>query len=555
MGTVSSAHAGQYVITFKPGQALKTSQLQQQLVRLWPDLAVKQRMADERRIVINIPNDRQTPILDALTRLSWIEAVETDIHVTRQLVPNDAYLNQQWSLFEDAAGIRILDAYDITLGEGAVVAVADTGYVPHPDLDANRLPGYDMISSSSTARDGNGRDNNAIDEGDYTVWWQNGYTSNSSWHGSHVSGTIAAIADDGKGIAGVDPMSKFVPVRVLGSGGGSLSDIADGLIWAAGLPVNGTAINTHPADVINLSLGGSGNCPSYMQDAINAATAAGSVVVVAAGNENTNASSSTPANCDNVITVASVGRNGARASYSNYGSIVDIAAPGGGNGGGILSTIDSGTQGRQGPAYAEYQGTSMATPHVAGVVALVRSVAPDLSPAEIKALLIASARPFPGSCNGCGAGIVDAYAAVALASGTTPIDPPTDPVDPIEPPVYESITYTGPSNIQIADARRAFWFFTTPGSTSTSLNVPKAGKNSQVNIVINHPRASELSLTLVRPDGRQVGLAPFAQQGSFITYQAPGSDSAGVYLLNITDSRSGNSGVLTSFNVVQDEIQ
>ena len=294
--------AGQYVITTNEARDDNGTRLQQWL----PQLKIKRRMADRRRWVINLPDDREYPLLETLQRFGLVKSIEPDIHVTTQVVPNDSSLSEQWGLFSDAAGINALDAWDIADGTGAIIAVADTGYVPHPDLDANRLQGYDMISSSSAARDGNGRDTNGIDEGDYTTFWTCGYSSNSSWHGSHVAGIANAVTDNGIGISGVAPGAKFVPVRVLGSCGGSLSDIADGVMWSAGLQVGNAPINENPADVINLSLGGTGSCTSFMQDAIDAATAAGSVVVVAAGNENTNASSSTPANCNNVITVGNI---------------------------------------------------------------------------------------------------------------------------------------------------------------------------------------------------------------------------------------------------------
>ena len=171
--------------------------------------------------------------------------------------------------------------------------------------------------------------------------------SNSSWHGTHVSGTIGAVSDNGIGVAGINQNSKIQPLRVLGKCGGYTSDIADAIRWSAGLPVSGIPNNNPTPDrVVNISLGGSGACDSVTQSAINAAVAAGTVVVVAAGNSTSDASNFTPANCDNVITVAATGHTGSRAYYSNYGTSVEIAAPGGDAqlGKTILSTLNAGTE-------------------------------------------------------------------------------------------------------------------------------------------------------------------------------------------------------------------
>jgi serine protease len=179
--------------------------------------------------------------------------------------------------------------------------------------------------------------------------------------------------------------------------------------------------------VLNLSLGGTGACDTTTQNAINSARSRGAVVVVAAGNSNTNAINSSPANCAGVITVAATNRSGGKASYSNYGTNVTIAAPGGDNGAGILSTLNSGTTTPAADNYAWYMGTSMATPHVAGVVALMLSANPNLTPDDVAAKLKSTARAFPAACSGCGAGIVNAAAAVnaALASATTTTPTPT----------------------------------------------------------------------------------------------------------------------------------
>jgi serine protease len=174
-----------------------------------------------------------------------------------------------------------------------------------------------------------------------------------------------------------------------------------------------------------MSLGGGGACDTTTQNAINGARSRGTVVVVAAGNEAQNASNSSPANCSGVITVAATNRSGGRASYSNYGTIVDVAAPGGDSGAAILSTLNAGTKGPGADSYAGYMGTSMATPHVAGVVALMLAKNPALTPDEVEARLKSSVRAFPASCSGCGAGIVNASAAVDAATGSGGTTGPT----------------------------------------------------------------------------------------------------------------------------------
>ncbi|AWH16562.1 peptidase S8 [Stenotrophomonas sp. ZAC14D2_NAIMI4_7] len=354
-----------------------------------------------------------------------VEYVEVDQIMRPTLVPNDARLSEQWGFGTSNASINVRPAWDKATGTGVVVAVIDTGITSHPDLNANILPGYDFISDAAMARDGGGRDSNPNDEGDWYAANECGAgypASNSSWHGTHVAGTIAAVTNNSTGVAGTAFNAKVVPVRVLGKCGGYTSDIADAIVWASGGTVSGVPANANPAEVINMSLGGSGSCSTTYQNAINGAVGRGTTVVVAAGNSNTNVSSAVPANCPNVIAVAATTSAGARASFSNYGTGIDVSAPGAN----ILSTLNTGTTVPASASYASYNGTSMAAPHVAGVVALMQSVAPSpLSPAQVESILKSTARALPGACSGgCGAGIVNADAAVTAAinggGGTTP---------------------------------------------------------------------------------------------------------------------------------------
>ena len=352
--------------------------------------------------------------------------VEPDLRMHALRVPNDSLYAQQWDLFEPAGGINMPAAWDITVGSSNItVAVIDTGVRNHADLAGRLVAGHDFITDTATSNDGNGRDTDASDPGDYGC---NG--SASSWHGTHVAGTIGAASNNGAGVAGVNWASKIQPVRVLGKCGGYTSDIVDAMRWAAGIAVVGAPVNATPARVLNLSLGGSGACGATFQNAVNDVTARGTVVVVAAGNSGVDAANTSPASCSGVIAVAATVRNGGRASYSNYGSKVAIAAPGGGAGGGIVSTLNTGTTVPAADSYASYQGTSMASPHVAGVVSLMLSANPALTPAQVLAKLQSSARAFPvgtgSDCSKalCGAGIVDAAAALG---GSAPVDPPPVP--------------------------------------------------------------------------------------------------------------------------------
>jgi serine protease len=354
---------------------------------------------------------------------SNVEYAEPDRLLRASLTPNDTYYNLQWHYFETAGGINLPTAWDVSTGSGVTVAVLDTGARPHVDLATNLVGGYDFISDTFISRDGNLRDADARDPGDWNAADECGSgtpASSSSWHGTHVAGTIAARTNNGRGVSGVAFNSRVVPVRVLGRCGGFTSDIADGLVWASGGTVAGVPANPNPARVANLSLGGGGPCGTTMQNAINTARSRGTVVIVAAGNENQNAQNASPANCSGVVVVAAVNRRGGRAFYSNFGSVVDVAAPGGAMnvnaGDGVASTLNSGTTTPGNDSYAYYQGTSMATPHVSGVAALMLSVNPSLTPAQIETRLRNSVRAFPAACSQCGTGIVNARAAVNAAA-------------------------------------------------------------------------------------------------------------------------------------------
>ncbi len=371
------------------------------------------------------------------TLAAMASQLETDVsvqyadpvrRVTAQRVPNDPRFGTQWALTDPVGGINAPVAWDLQIGSAAqVVAVIDTGITQHPELAGRVLPGYDFISDPDEANDGDGRDSDPSDPGDNTgdnACGDGAPGESSSWHGTFVSGLIAANTNNGDGIAGVNWNARILPVRVLGRCGGTFDDVAAGILWAAGAPVTGAPLNPNPARVINMSLGGQLSCPQAVQDSINVALAQGIVVTIAAGNDAIDVSMFAPANCSGVIAVGASTRQGDRASYANYGRRVDISAPGGdGNQTDwILSLSNDGQSGPASPIYAIGIGTSFAAPHVAGAASLMLARNANLTPGQVLGIISATARSFRAgtSCgNGpaCGAGLLDAGFAV---QGTIP---------------------------------------------------------------------------------------------------------------------------------------
>ncbi|VXC00326.1 Extracellular protease [Luteimonas sp. 9C] len=425
-----------------------------------------------------------------------------------QFTPNDPFYAQyQWNFTNPVGGVNASAAWDVSSGEGIVVAVIDTGILPtHPDMNAGQLlDGYDFITDAFVSRrPTDERVPGALDYGDWNPEAGECYAgspvSGSSWHGTHVAGTVAQSTNNALGAAGLAYNAKVLPLRALGRCGGYGSDIADAIVWASGGSVPGLPANENPAEVINLSLGGGSACDATYQDAIDIATANGSLVVVAAGNSNSNVANFRPASCNNVVAVGASRITGGRASYSNFGPLVDLAAPGGGGGqdtgndgwdGYILqagsnaeTTPDSGTF-----SYVGYTGTSMASPHVAAVAALVQSAlsAADrdpLTPAALEALLKSTARPFPTtipSNTPIGTGIVDPVAALSLA-----LEEPCDPeVEECAPPATPLANATPVRALSGTAGGETLYSIDVPAGVSGPLSVTTSGGSGDVSLHVS----------------------------------------------------------------------
>jgi serine protease len=360
----------------------------------------------------------------------------------------------------------------VTTGSAnSVVAVLDNGVVAHPDLAGKVIPGYDMVSDVDFSNDGDGRDADPTDPGD----WVDGNdltlkkyidsqcaVEDSSWHGTAIAGMLAAGANNGEGGASINWPGKVLAVRVASKCGADVSDIVDGMRWAAGLQVCRTSsaagvctqflpTNPNPARVINISFGGSGSCDAY-QSTINELRGLNVVVVAAAGNEHIS-TPTRPAKCPGVIGVAALNRDGFKSTYSNIGSMLAVATVGGDDNAGAWSSLADrgvlsvGNTGRTSPGatgYFFYFGTSFSTPIVAGAAGLMLAVNPNLSAAQIEQGLKVSARPHvtstlggnvaecsdanPGRClcttSTCGAGILDVPQALAYAANPSGYVPP-----------------------------------------------------------------------------------------------------------------------------------
>jgi serine protease len=346
--------------------------------------------------------------------------------------PNDTLLNRmpQLDLIKLPDTFNALNSLTPRPTYTPIVAVVDTGIVAdHPDLTRMLVPGYDFVADANNGGDGNGLDANPDDS--------KPPAPGAVFHGTHVSGTIAAETFNGVGVVGIAPMARIMPVRVLGSNGsGSFNDILQGMLFAAALPNNSGTVPARRADVINMSLGGQGACPNAVRDVVQQVRGQGVIIVAAAGNDS-GQPVGLPANCQGAIAVSAISYSGALARYSNVGPEVVVTAPGGDQSrqspagpDEILSTHATfGTNSTvRTPNYAGLQGTSMATPHVAGVMALMRAVNPNITPTEIDTLFangsLTDDMGAPGRDDQFGFGLINALKAVTAAGGSTP-PPPT----------------------------------------------------------------------------------------------------------------------------------
>ncbi len=399
------------------------------------------------------------------------------------VAPNDARYGEQWWL--QAAGAGNTGAAGFTkawtrstgapvAGAAAVVAVLDSGITSHPEINPRLLPGYDFVSDTVYANDGNGRDNDPADPGDAITAAERAANPASlggcpaaplsSWHGTLIAGQVAAVSNNAEGVAAGNWNTRVLPVRVAGRCGAAIGDIIDGLRWAAGLAVAGVPINPHPARVIVLSYGGTDPCDANSStpetaaaarlylDTLAEARAAGALVVVAAGNQRREAGR--PASCAGAFGVTALNREGYKATYANFGATIAIATPGGdaATGGtcdaqladsGVVSTGNLGDVSPAAAGYAAASGTSFAAPAVASVATLMLALNPALTAAQLDSGLRASARPhvqvplldacaFAGNRNGrcectsstCGAGVLDADEALRYASAPSAYSAP-----------------------------------------------------------------------------------------------------------------------------------
>jgi len=423
--------------------------------------------------------------------------------------PNDPfYQNYQWHFhapdgnthnidnIANRGGANVAEAWKLADGSGITVAVIDTGVVAHEDIDTSLAEaGYDFITDTwRSGRDSDDRVPGAWDLGDWTIdypgaenciqWW-------STWHGTHVAGTVGAeLTNNGMGVAGIAHAAKVLHLRALGHCGGLYSDVVDAIVWASGGDVPGMPANQNPAHVINMSLGSMFECSDSTAYALAIADARsrGTVVVAAAGNDNADAGNHSPSSCPGVISVAATTIDSSRAYYSNYGQRVDISAPAGNNASNWTDYVVQAKNGSQTAPEPGNDGTSMAAPHVAGVVALMQSARLAagqelLTPDEVLAYLQETATAFavaPPPEQPIGAGIVNAAAAVIRATCDDCVPPP-----PSATPIFNNTPIKGLSG------GSETWVLTVPAGAKGPLSVLTNGGSGDLTLLVNKDEAPE----------------------------------------------------------------
>jgi serine protease len=436
------------------------------------------------------------------------------------VAPDDPFYKYQWN-FNSDYGINVGPAWDISTGQGAVVAVLDTGiayenygsYAIAPDLAGTSFKaGWDFVNNDAHPNDDNG-------------------------HGTHVAGTIAQSTNNGIGVAGVAFDCTLMPVKVLNKrGSGTLQYLIDGIAYAT----------ANDADVISMSLGfPPGVNPDGLEDVINDAYNNGVTVIAAAGNDGTG-TVSYPAAYENCISVGATRHDGTRAYYSNYGSALDVMAPGGDtnvdlNGDGYVDGILQQTFYLRPTNFGFYlyQGTSMATPHVSGVAALLianRVTGPD----NVRAAIQNSAKDIyaDGWDAGSGYGIVDAYAALRYPAQTPDNKPPTAQmtITPASAYVNEDIVFDASGSTDPdGDSLSYSWIF-DDGSTAGGVKVVHA-----------YSRAGNYDVTLTVTDSHG---AMDTDTGTVSVTEVPVSQPIAVTVDVTTETRNAGKNLFVNGNAI-----
>ena len=470
-----------------------------------------ERMVGTRHHLLRLPVAQSGEALDATMRRLRLHPdvsdVEPDVRIKRLAVPNDpSYASQQWNLqasTQYASAINMPAAWDISTGRAqGVVAVLDVGVrLTHPDLAGKLLPGYDFVSEVEYANDGNGRDADPSDPGDWvsaadkrSSLFSSCDVEDSSWHGTFIAGQIGAATNNGLGVAGIDWQGKILPVRIAGKCGALLSDLLDGMRWAAGLSVQGAPVNPTPARILNLSFGGDAACSASYQDVIDEITAAGALLVVAAGNGA--GPLMRPADCRGVLAVGAVQDDGRKASYSDFGARMGLMAPGGSSARGLYSLDNTGTTTPGNDTYGLKAGTSFSSPQAAAVASLMLAQNPALTPAQLVVRMQDATRPHvsvagspscsanggvPCNCNTatCGPGLLDAGAAVLAATSNRP---PVAAIAPVpETQAGTRVTLNGSASLPGAAGSITSYLWTQTGGPSVPIsNASSAQASVQV---------------------------------------------------------------------------
>ncbi|WP_129358358.1 S8 family serine peptidase [Rothia uropygioeca] len=355
-----------------------------------------------------LDNAEQAEVVKQLEADPSVEYAEADKIVKNATAaypttPNDSlYSSRQWNM----RTINASGAWQYATGAGQTIGVVDTGITNHPDLNSKVTGGHDFVSPDYD-RDGTpGRDSDPTDPGVLNP--------SENWHGTHVAGIAAASTNNGIGVAGVAPDAAIEPVRAFGIGAsGYVSDFADAITWASGGQVAGAPVNPRPSTVINFSAAWNDQCSATIKSAIDGAYSRNVPVVVAAGNAGVNANDVTPANCLGAMVVGASASSDVMTGYSNYGPMLDVLAPGGTTGADVYSTYNTGYESPAQANYGPLNGTSMAAPHVAGVIALMKQRNPNISIEQIRNILVSTGANVNGYSR------IDARAAVAAVA---PVD-------------------------------------------------------------------------------------------------------------------------------------